>query len=108
MGSRGMKRKLALALLLATLALPLGARAELPTPDKQSLDYYLVAHKRYSPATGEPLERWEGALVTALGTSTPDRVADRLAVPFGLPPAQMRELVRLWLFAHANVTSMDR
>src|SRR4051812_3589586 len=101
-------KKLALVTLLAALVAPIAARAELPTPDKKSLDYYLGEHKQFPSNYGEPLDSWEDALVAALAKSDPDRAADELRRRFGLSAPQMRELVRLWLFTHANFTRDDR
>lgn len=96
-----MRNWIALALVVAFTA-PIGARAELPAPDKQSLDIYRSVHKPFSSSYGQPLDGWEDALVAALEKSSPERAADELAGRFGLPAPQMRELVRLWLFAQAS------
>src|SRR4051812_47793763 len=101
-------KKLALVTLLVALIAPMGAGAELPTPDKKSLDYYQGEHKSFPSNYGEPLDSWEDALVASLGRSDPDTVADELGRRFDLSAPQMRELVRLWLFTHANLTNMDR
>ncbi|HEY1604682.1 MAG TPA: hypothetical protein VGF77_03715 [Allosphingosinicella sp.] len=96
-----MKRKLALG-LMAGLAAPAAVRAELPTPNKQSLDIYREVHEQTQLRHGEPLDGWEDALVAALGKATPEAAADQLAGRFGLPAPQMRELIRLWLFAETR------
>src|ERR1700684_3666883 len=97
-----MNRKLALALLVVAFAVPIDARAELPAPDKQSLDIYRQVYGESLSHHGEPLDGWEQALIAALGKTTPEAAADQLAGRFGLPAPHMRELVRLWLFAQAR------
>ncbi len=97
-----MRGKLALALLMAALATPVAVRAELPAPDKQSLDIYRQVYGEFLSHHGEPLDHWEHALIIALGKAPPEEAADQLAPRFDLPTSQMRELVRLWLFAQAS------
>ena len=103
-----MRTGIAAALLAFALSASAPVAAALPPPDKQSLDYYLHEHVEFPPSHGNPLDRWEDALVVALAKAPPDRAADTIAAEFGLPKAQMEELVRLWLFVHANMMQPDR
>ncbi len=91
----------------AALLLPTAAGAELPLPKASAIKEYRDDVVKSPDTRGDPIDAWEAALVDSLATSPPDRAAAALAPRFGLAETQMRELVRLWLFARTQVPGID-
>ncbi|MGN6817822.1 MAG: hypothetical protein ACTHJR_04040 [Sphingomonas sp.] len=94
------------ALVLAGLAAS-AASAELPKPNKASLDYYLGEDQKIRADHGVLLDGWETALVAELKQGPTDRAAAALASRYELPAPAMRELIDLWLYAKADMSRPD-
>lgn len=102
-----MTRRFSGLILTATLLVPVSATAELPLPNPAAIREYRGGVVKSPDTRGDPIDAWETALVAALATMPPDHAAAALAPRFDLTETQMRELVRLWLFAATETPGLD-
>jgi hypothetical protein len=90
-----------LIVVLTALVL-LSGNAQRLAPTAEEVSEFRSDRETFRTYPQHPLPSWEEDLRRALADGSLDQAADALAPRYRLPPAEMRELVRLWLTVQAR------